>query len=155
MFFLKNRFLIIIIGFLLIVISFIFIKKQKEKENKVKKKGKAIVKFNEIQDKLERVEFDTISLETNKESRELIDTKKERILNTPINLKNQIERIVLKILFEEKSVRSLKILIEAVLERAVNEKITISEKIINTIINQMNRESKIQFTQRVGWKIRI
>jgi len=37
----------------------------------------------------------------------------------------------------------------------MKERITISEKIINIIINQMNKNRKIQFTQKEGWKIRI
>ncbi len=73
----------------------------------------------------------------------------------PANLNNQIERIVLKILYEKKSVRTTKTLIEFTLEKAMKERITISEKIINIIINQMNKNRKIQFTQKEGWKIRI
>jgi len=73
----------------------------------------------------------------------------------PINLNVQIERIILKILYEEKSVRTTKVLIEFTLEKAMKERITISEKIINIIINQMNKNRKIQFTQKEGWKIRI
>ncbi len=48
----------------------------------------------------------------------------------PLKLKDQIERIILKILYEEKSVRTLKLLAEGVLERTLIERITISEKII-------------------------
>ena len=73
----------------------------------------------------------------------------------PANLNDQIERIILKILYEEKSVRTTKTLIEFTLEKAMKERITISEKIINKIINQMNKNRKIQFTQKEGWKIRI
>ncbi len=73
----------------------------------------------------------------------------------PNNLNVQIERIILKILYEEKSVRTTKTLIEFTLEKAMKERITISEKIINIIINQMNKNRKIQFTQKEGWKIRI
>lgn len=73
----------------------------------------------------------------------------------PLKFKDQIERFILKILYEEKSVRTLKLLAERVLERAMRERITISEKTINTIINQMNKNGKIQFTQKEGWKIRI
>ncbi|HDZ16889.1 hypothetical protein LCGC14_0707780 [marine sediment metagenome] len=73
----------------------------------------------------------------------------------PLKLKDQIERIILKILYEEKSVRTLKLLAEGVLERTMIERITISEKIITTIINHMNKNRKIQFTQKEGWKIRI
>ncbi|MFX1386279.1 MAG: hypothetical protein ACFE9M_03605 [Promethearchaeota archaeon] len=73
----------------------------------------------------------------------------------PLNIKEKVERIVLKILYDEKSVKSLKLLIEKVLERAVEEKITISEKVINTVIHQLNKDKKIDFTQSDGWKIRI
>ncbi len=152
--FLNNRFLITIIDFMLIIIFFIFInneKKEKEKE----KKEKAFVKFNEIQEKLEKVELDPIILEQDNRLEDLSDIKKGKILKVPLHLKDQIEKIVLKILYEEKSVRSLKILNEVILERAVKEKITVSEKIINMIINQINKDGKIQFTQRDGWKIRI
>ena len=72
-----------------------------------------------------------------------------------MNIKEQIERIILKILFDEKSVKSLSLLTEKVLERAVKERITISEKSINLIIHQLNKEERIQFTQKDGWKIRI
>ncbi|KKN50941.1 hypothetical protein LCGC14_0627590 [marine sediment metagenome] len=152
--FLNNRFLITIIDFMLIIIFFIFInneKKEKEKE----KKEKAFVKFNEIQEKLEKVELDPIILEQDNRLEDLSDFKKGKILKVPLHLKDKIEMIVLKILYEEKSVRSLKILNEVILERAVKEKITVSEKIINMIINQINKDGKIQFTQRDGWKIRI
>ena len=40
-------------------------------------------------------------------------------------------------------------------ERAVKEKVTISEKPIHLIIYQLNKDQKIQFTQKDGWKIRI
>lgn len=61
----------------------------------------------------------------------------------------------MKILFDEKSVKSLKLLTEKVLERINKEKITISEKPIIQIIYQLNKEEKIIFTQKDGWKIRI
>jgi len=73
----------------------------------------------------------------------------------PLNIKEKIEKIILKILFDEKSVKSLKVLTEKVLERAIEEKITISEKLIRTIIYQLNKNEKIEFTQSDGWKIRI
>lgn len=71
------------------------------------------------------------------------------------NIKDKIEKIILKILYDEKSVKSLKLLTEKVLERAIEEKIIISEKPINTIIYQLNKDRKIEFTQTDGWKIRI
>ena len=73
----------------------------------------------------------------------------------PSNIEEQIERIILKILYDEKSVKSLKTLTEKVLEAATEKRITISEKNINSIIYQLNKEKKIQFTQTDGWKIRI
>ena len=73
----------------------------------------------------------------------------------PLNIKEKIETIILKILFDEKSVKSLKVLTDKVLERAIEEKITISEKLIKTIIYQLNNNEKIEFTQSDGWKIRI
>lgn len=58
-------------------------------------------------------------------------------------------------MYEEKSVKSLKLLSDKVLERAASQKITISEKTINLIIHQMNTNDKIEFTQKLGWKIKI
>jgi hypothetical protein len=66
-----------------------------------------------------------------------------------------VEKIVLKILYKEKSVKSLKILSDEDLKRAAAQKITISEKAINLIIHQMNTNDKIEFTQKFGWKIKI
>ncbi|KKM14930.1 hypothetical protein LCGC14_1701160 [marine sediment metagenome] len=63
--------------------------------------------------------------------------------------------IILKILYEERSVTSSKLLKNLVLEKAARQKITISEKSINLIINQMNNTKKIEFTQKEGWKIKI
>ncbi len=73
----------------------------------------------------------------------------------PLKIKEKIEKIILKILYDEKSVKSLILLTEKVLEQAIEEKITISEKLINQIIYQLNKEEKIIFTQKDGWKIRI
>lgn len=72
-----------------------------------------------------------------------------------LKIRDQVERIILKILYREKSVKSLKSLIDKVLELAVKERITVSEKAINEIINQMNKNDKIHFTQKEGWKIKI
>jgi len=83
------------------------------------------------------------------------DVESNKTLIVPSNIKEPIERIILKILFDEKSVKSLKALTDKVLEVAIKEKITISEKNINSIIYQLNKEKKIQFTQTDGWKIRI
>ncbi len=78
----------------------------------------------------------------------------ESLIVSP-NIKDKIEKIILKILFDEKSVKSLKLLTEKVLERAIEEKIIISEKVINSIIYQLNKDKKIEFTQTNGWRIRI
>ena len=39
------------------------------------------------------------------------------------------------------------------LEKAAQEKMRISEKSINLIINQMSEDEKIQFTQKYGGKL--
>jgi len=44
---------------------------------------------------------------------------------------------------------------DKVLKRAAAQRITISEKAINLIIHQMNANDKIEFTQKLGWKIKI
>ncbi|TFG01771.1 MAG: hypothetical protein EU539_13690 [Promethearchaeota archaeon] len=71
------------------------------------------------------------------------------------SLKNQIETIILQILYNEKSVKSTTLLVEKVLEKTFEEKITISEINIKEIINQMDKENKIHFTQKEGWRIHI
>ena len=91
--------------------------------------------------------------ESGKEIRK--DQNSDEISIVPFNIKEQIESFILKILYERKSVKSLKELTERTLEKAAHERITISEKSINLIINQMNKDEKIQFTQKDGWKIRI
>jgi hypothetical protein len=73
----------------------------------------------------------------------------------PPQIKTQIEKIILKVLYEEKSVKSLKVLNDKVLENAAKQKITVSEKTINLIIKEMNNLSRIEFTQKEGWKIKI
>ena len=73
----------------------------------------------------------------------------------PPEIKIQIEKIIFKILYEEKSVKSLKLLSDKVLENAAKQRIAISEKTINLIISQMNKLNKIEFTQKEGWKIKI
>ena len=73
----------------------------------------------------------------------------------PPEIKIQIEKIIFKILYEEKSVKSLKLLSDKVLENAAKLRIAVSEKTINLIISQMNKLNKIEFTQKEGWKIKI
>ncbi len=67
----------------------------------------------------------------------------------------KIENIILKVIFEAKTVKSTRLLVEKVLEKTFEEKITISEKIIKNIINEMNSEKKIHFSQKEGWRILI
>ena len=81
--------------------------------------------------------------------------KKEEVLTIPSKINVQIEKLILKILYEEKSVKSLKLLSDKVLKRAAAQKLTISEKAIHLIIHQMNADDKIEFTQKLGWKIKI
>jgi len=73
--------------------------------------------------------------------------------------KDKIEKIIFKVLYQNmiefKSIKSIKILIEKVLEKCIFEKITISEKNIKLIINELKNEKKIQFNQKEGWKIKI
>jgi hypothetical protein len=84
-----------------------------------------------------------------------ITSKKEDKLKIQIELQERIEKIVLRILYDEKSVKSSRLLMEKVLERATKERITVSDKTINTIIQQMSKHKKINFTQSRGWTIRI
>ena len=67
--------------------------------------------------------------------------------------KDKIEKIIFKVLYESKSINSTKILLEKALEKTLEEKITISEKNIKLIINELKNEKKIQFNQKDGWKM--
>jgi len=117
------------------------------------KEGKVVAKYEEIQ---EKPKLKTIVIEQDQDiDFSLSDLEDNGTLMVPLDIKGKIERIILKILYDEKAVKSLKLLIEKALERANKEKITISEKPINMIIYQLNKEKKIQFTQTEGWKIRI
>jgi len=69
--------------------------------------------------------------------------------------KDKIEKIIYKLLYELKSIKSTNILVEKILEKTLEEKITISEKNIKLIINELKNEKKIQFNQKEGWKIQI
>jgi len=123
---------------------------------RVTKEGRVVAKYEEMQKKPETAKLKTIVIEQDDGLEiALSDFEDNKDIMIPLNIKEQIERIILKILYEEKSVKSLKILIEKVLEKTIKEKITISEKPINLIIYQLNKDQKIQFTQRDGWKIRI
>ena len=76
-------------------------------------------------------------------------------LNMESSSKDKIEKIIFKVLYELKSIESTKILVEKALEKTLEEKITISEKNIKSIITSLKNEGKIQFTQKEGWKIKI
>ena len=77
-------------------------------------------------------------------------------MDIPAETIDNIERIVLKILYDEKAIKSTNLLIGRVLAITFEEKITISEKNIKLIINKMDQEDKIQFSQsKGGWKIKI
>lgn len=77
-------------------------------------------------------------------------------MEIPKDTREQIEKIILKILYNENAVKSTNLLIEKVLAITFEEKITISEKNIKYIINQMDKQKKIQFSQaKGGWKIQI
>ncbi|UCC19264.1 MAG: hypothetical protein JSV62_14355 [Promethearchaeota archaeon] len=119
----------------------------------VTKEGKVVAKYEEIQ---EKPKIKTIVIEQDQDiDFSLSDLEDNGTLMVPLEIKEKIERFILKVLYEEKSVKSLKLLMDKVLEKANKEKITISEKPINMIIYQLNKEKKIQFTQTEGWKIRI
>jgi len=77
-------------------------------------------------------------------------------LEIPAETVENIERIVLKILYNEKAIKSTNLLVERVLAITFEEKIAISEKNIKLIINKMDQENKIQFSQsKGGWRIKI
>lgn len=118
--------------------------------------GKVVVKYEEMHKKTENSKLKTMVIEQdNGLDIGLSDLEDDKDLIVPINIKEKIEKLILKILYDKKSVKSLKILTGIVLERAVKEKIIISEKHINLIIHQLNKEQQIQFSQRDGWKIKI
>ncbi len=73
----------------------------------------------------------------------------------PEQIKDQVESIVLKLLYREKSIKTQKLLVDKVLEIAIAEKITVSEKNVKQIIDQMRKDKKVKFSQKEGWKIQI
>lgn len=123
------------------------------------KKEKATITFDDVQKSTKKVGVKTIVVEHEKHKDEMIKTppmpKKKEALSIPVKIREQVEKYILKILYKEKSVKSLKVLTDKVLEYAVNDKITVSEKVISLIISQMDKDAKIQFTQKEGWKIKI
>ena len=77
-------------------------------------------------------------------------------MEIPKDTRELIEKIILKILYNENAVKSTNLLIEKVLAITFEEKITISEKNIKHLITRMDKEKKIQFSQaKGGWKIQI
>ena len=128
-------------------------KKIKEKrEENIEERSLSMEEFKKIELKTIVIEHSVLDNEFNKLNLE--QQKKESLL-IPSKIKKQIEKIVLKILYKEKSVKTLKLLNDKVLESAAKQKVTVSEKVINLIINQMNKIGKIEFTQKEGWKIKI
>ncbi|MFW9823309.1 MAG: hypothetical protein ACFFE4_10260 [Candidatus Thorarchaeota archaeon] len=109
--------------------------------------------------KIRNVELNTIVIEEPEQSEAASILGKDKIQKDTITIsskiEDKIEKIILKILFEDKSVKTVKLLKDKVLERLAQERITISAKIIDRIINQMNTSNKIEFTQTEGWKIKI
>ena len=82
-------------------------------------------------------------------------TEPEGVEAIPEQTKDQVESIVLKLLYREKSVKTQKLLVDKVLEIAVSERITISEKNVKQIVDQMRKDKKVKFSQKEGWKIQI
>ncbi|MHA1914603.1 MAG: hypothetical protein ACW986_16285 [Promethearchaeota archaeon] len=163
MFLLNNCFNNLLIGSLLLILRitvlsfsvitiFIFFKKS----NRAQKNSPANKFNNEDSKSSENKKKKKIKVRTNViEEPEQSNTKRRDSITKSTNLNEQIEKITLKILYEEKSVITIKILNDKVLEQAARQKITVSEKIINSIIHHMHKIGKIEFTQKEGWKIRI
>ena len=126
--------------------------KEEEKEENKEERSLRMEKFKKVELKTIVIEQSELDNEFNKLNLE--QQKKESLL-IPSKIKKQIEKIVLKILYKEKSVKTLKLLNDKVLGSAAEQKVTVSEKVINLIINQMNKIGKIEFTQKKGWKIKI
>ena len=128
----------------------------KEEEEKREKK---LIRFDEVQKKARKMGVKTIVVEKGEHKGNEIRIppfpKKKDALMIPIKIRDQIEKFILKILYEDKAVKSLKLLLDKVLEKCVEDKIVITEKDISLIIHQMDKDNKIQFTQKEGWKIKI
>jgi len=130
-----------------------------EKDFKNSRKEKSAIKFDDVQKSTKKVGVKTIVVEYEKPKDEIIKTppmpKRKEALTIPVKIREYVEKTIFMILYREKSVKSLKVLIDKVLERAFDGKITVSEKTISLLINQMDKDDKIQFTQKEGWKIKI
>ncbi|MFX1376757.1 MAG: hypothetical protein ACFFA0_13185 [Promethearchaeota archaeon] len=147
--------LFVIISWMLISINLSFLRKIKEHLKNIKE---------EKEERGEKMEERSLSIKDHKhyDSETIIidhkfnfEKQKKESISIPSKLRNQIEKIILQILYKEKSVKSLKLLNDKVLENAAKQKVTVSEKVINVMINQMNKNKKIEFTQKEGWKIKI
>jgi hypothetical protein len=154
------------LGFISVVIVFsiysFFKRKTKDRDSFQKNKDEEEERVEKVEVTREgqnKVEFKTIVIEQPELNHELvkvnIDQQKKESLLISSKIKKQIEKIILKILYEEKAVKTLKLLSDKVLENAAKQKITVSEKVINLLINQMNKIEKIEFTQKEGWRIKI
>lgn len=145
----------------MIFLTFSFLRKKKDR-NLVKKEEttKGRTEYNAFKtNKIRKVELNTIVIEEPEpnEAASILgkDKKQKDTITISSKIEEQIQKIIIKILFEDKSVKTVKLLKDKVLERLVQERITISAKIIDRIINQMNTSNKIEFTQTEGWKIKI
>lgn len=145
----------------MIFLTFSFLRKKKD--SKMVKKDHTMEGRTEDDafetNKIRNVELNTIVIEEPEQSEAASILGKDKIQKDTITIsskiEDKIEKIILKILFEDKSVKTVKLLKDKVLERLAQERITISAKIIDRIINQMNTSNKIEFTQTEGWKIKI
>ncbi len=145
------------------LINLSFLRRREEKRVSSKKRREEKEENKEerllIMEEFKKVELKTIVIEQSELDNEFnklnLEQQKKESLLIPSKIKKQIEKIVLKILYKEKSVKTLKLLNDKVLENAAKQKVTVSEKVINLIINQMNKIGKIEFTQKKGWKIKI
>jgi len=162
----KIIFIDILIIFFLVFLNLLFVSfLRRKKEDRVSSKKKEADREQNTEEnplnteKLKEIELKTIVIEQPELDIELnkfnLELQKKESLLIPSKIKKQIEKIVLKILYKEKSVKTFKLLNDKVLESAAKQKVTVSEKVINLIINQMNKIGKIEFTQKEGWKIKI
>lgn len=147
--------LFLICNFNVLILSVYTFLKKKTRVRDISDKTKE----DEKKEKQSKVEFRTIVIEqaelNNEVAKNTIEKVKKDSLLIPSKLKKQIEKIILKTLYEERAVKTLKLLSDKVLENAAGQKVTVSEKVINIIINQMNKIEQIEFTQKEGWKIKI
>jgi len=155
--------LFIFILILLTLLNLSFLRRKKENRESPKKikedREENIEERSLSMEEFKKVELKTIVIEQSELDNEFnklnLEQQKKESLLIPSKIKKQIEKIVLKILYKEKSVKTLKLLNDKALESAAEQKVTVSEKVINLIINQMNKIGKIEFTQKEGWKIKI